>query len=154
MTITTFAKDKVQRSKVNSNSPQDEYEVVEMEEYFTQNPELVVLKIDHAVVASAFTSSSGKERIADSKRNLKGFLLSTEGRTIRELSVPGKPDKVTVQELLEASGTSGLDMPSDAINSRGRSLREKGCVLRVSIFYQNWYSTWFGTRLGTVMIYT
>ena len=58
----------------------------------------------------------------------------------------GKPDKVSLQQLLTAAGVESLDEISDAVSARGRSFRERGCVLRVTIFYENWYCTWFGTR--------
>ena len=58
----------------------------------------------------------------------------------------GKPDKVSLQQLFSAAGVVSLDESSDAVSARGRSIRERGCVLRVTIFYENWYSTWLGTR--------
>ena len=173
MTITTFAKDRLQHLQNSSNSPQDEYELVEEKSYFTQGPEYVVIKvylqatpipsrdmgkldadvlhthgcirlerfgtppptssppsspppyplsshpphhphstlllippppphlslfpsfqIDHAVVASVFTDSRGRETLAASHRQLKGYLVDVDGDVIRELSPdPGKPDK-------------------------------------------------------------
>ena len=45
VTITTFAKDRLQHLQNNSNSPQDEYELVEEKRYFTQGPEYVVIKV-------------------------------------------------------------------------------------------------------------
>ena len=53
--------------------------------------------------------------------------------------------KLVVGELLNASGLSSLDWESDSVTSQGRSYRERGCILRVSIFYQNWFNTWLGT---------
>ena len=177
MTITTFAKDRLQHLQNSSNSPHDEYELVEEKSYFTQGPEYVVIKvylqatpipsrdmgkldadvlhfhgcirlegfgtphplphppfptslspllppiysspltptstlllipppphpssfpspsfqIDHAVVASVFTDSRGRETLAASHRQLKGYLVDVDGDVIRELSPdPGKPDK-------------------------------------------------------------
>lgn len=146
VTLTTFAKDRVQRLNVSTNSPRDEYEIVKETQYFTQGPEYAVLKVDHAVVASLFTDDKGTERLAASKRKMKGYLVNSKSRVVREISVPGKPDKLPVQWLLEAAGMKGLDEVSDSVNAKGRSYRERGCVLRVSIFYQNWYNTWYGTR--------
>ena len=45
MTITTFAKDRLQHLQNSSNSPLDEYEVTEERSYFTQGPEYVVIKV-------------------------------------------------------------------------------------------------------------
>lgn len=145
MTLTTFAKDKVQRMINYTNSAQDKYEEVQSIPYFTHGPEHVVLKVDHAVVASLFTDSRGRESLAASKRKMQGYLLNNNGDVMRQISVPGKPDKLPVQWLMEAAGMEGLDDVSDSVNANGRSFRERGCVLRVSIFYQNWYSTIFGT---------
>lgn len=39
-----------------------------------------------------------------------------------------------------------LDQESDAVNAQGRTIRERGSILRVTIHYQNWFSTWLGTR--------
>ena len=47
---------------------------------------------------------------------------------------------------MEASGIGSLDEVTDAVDGRGRTYRQRGCILRVVIFYQNWYSTWIGTR--------
>ena len=146
VTLTTFAKDRVQLLNVSTNSPLDEYETVRETQYFTQGPEYAVLKVDHAVVASLFTDSRGRERLAASKRKMQGYLVNSSGQVMRQISIPGKPDKLPVQWLLEAAGMKGLDDVSDSVNAKGRSYRERGCVLRVSIFYQNWYNTWFGTR--------
>lgn len=62
---------------------------------------------------------------------------------------PFLPPSLTMQlvlgELLNASGLYSLDWESDSVTSRGRTYRERGCILRVSIFYQNWFHTWLGT---------
>ena len=47
------------------------------------------------MVATQFTDSKGKERLAASHRKLRGYLADYDGDIIRELSPdPGKPDKV------------------------------------------------------------
>ena len=58
----------------------------------------------------------------------------------------GKPDKVSLADLLKAAGVENLEMPSDAINSKGKSFRKRGCILQVKIVYNNWHYTWFSTR--------
>lgn len=45
VTITTFAKDRIQRRSNSSNSPKDEYELVQEKVYYTQAPESVVIKV-------------------------------------------------------------------------------------------------------------
>ena len=47
---------------------------------------------------------------------------------------------------MEAAGVDSLDQESDAVSAKGRTIRERGCILRVTIHYQNWFSTWLGTR--------
>jgi hypothetical protein len=105
----------------------------------------VVVKVDHAVVAGLFTDERGREALAASQRQITGHLVDSAGNIVRQVSVPGKPDKLVIGELLNASGLHSLDWESDSVSSRGRSYRERGCILRVSIFYQNWFNTWLGT---------
>ena len=54
--------------------------------------------------------------------------------------------QVSLQELLVAAGVGSLDVASDTVNSKGRSFRERGVILRVTISYQNWFNTWIGAR--------
>ena len=51
------------------------------------------MQLDHAVVATKFTESSGRSRLAASHRLLKGYLVNSDGDTVRELS-SGKSDRV------------------------------------------------------------
>ena len=102
--------------------------------------------MDHAVVATKFTDRDGKEALAASHRQLRGYLVDSNGRIIKTISPgppkPGKADRITLGELLEAAGVQTLDQPADGLDARGRSYRERGCILRVTIFYQNWMSRW------------
>ena len=46
-------------------------------------------------MATQFTDSQGKETLAASHRNIRGFLYDVDGDVVRELSPErGKPDKV------------------------------------------------------------
>jgi hypothetical protein len=45
VTITTFAKDRIQHLNHSSYSPKDEYEQVKEKVYYTQAPESVVIKV-------------------------------------------------------------------------------------------------------------
>jgi hypothetical protein len=145
VTITSLSKDRVQEQVSDTNSGADEY-VTKMEsQYFTQSPERVVVKVDHAVVAGLFTNERGGEVLAASQRQITGHLVDPAGNIIRQVSAPGKPDKLVIGELLNASGLHSLDWESDSESSRSRSYRERGCILSVSIFYQNWFNTWLGT---------
>ena len=44
-----------------------------------------------------------------------------------------------------AAGVDSLENITDSISGNGESFRRRGCVLRVSIRYDNWRRTWFGT---------
>nr|ADV31315.1 P2X receptor [Pleurobrachia bachei] len=44
-----------------------------------------------------------------------------------------------------ASGLGSLDDTSDSPNGNGKSFRRKGCLLIVTLFYENTLSTWWGT---------
>ena len=54
--------------------------------------------------------------------------------------------QVTVKELMGAAGLFDLEATSDAIGEGNESYRERGCVIRVSIAYDNWRKTLFGTQ--------
>ena len=55
------------------------------------------VQVDHAVVASQFTDSNGRETLAASHRQLRGFLVDSNCNVMRELSAPkrGRPDRVS-----------------------------------------------------------
>ena len=62
----------------------------------SQFPERVVVKVDHAVVAGLFTDAKGREMLAASNRQITGYLVDSTGNIIRQVSSPGKPDKVSL----------------------------------------------------------
>ena len=125
VTLTTFAKDRIQRMDTITNTPRDEYNIVEEIKYFTQGPEYAVLKVDHSVAASLFTDSRGGEKLAASKRKMLGYLVSNDG-TMKQISVPGKPDKLPVQWLLEAAGMEGCPYSTRTGTILGLALGENG----------------------------
>lgn len=47
---------------------------------------IIYVQVDHAVVASQFRDSKGKETVAASHRQLKGYLVDRAGDVVRELS--------------------------------------------------------------------
>ena len=51
-------------------------------------------QLDHAVVATKFTDTTGRSRLAASHRLLKGYLVNSDGHTVREMS-SGKSDRVS-----------------------------------------------------------
>lgn len=65
-----------------------------------QSPEHVVVKVDHAVVAGLFTDAKGKEPLAASQRHITGYLVDSAGNVIRQVSKPGKPDKVCSKRIV------------------------------------------------------
>ena len=50
-------------------------------------------QLDHAVVATKFTDMIGHSKLAASHRQLKGYLVNSEGYTVREMTT-GKADRV------------------------------------------------------------
>jgi hypothetical protein len=68
----------------------------------SQSPERVVVKVDHAVVAGLFTNERGGEVLAASQRQITGHLVDPAGNIIRQVSAPGKPDKVSHSCMEEA----------------------------------------------------
>jgi hypothetical protein len=141
ITITTFVRDKF----VQATDDPLQNDVVKEDRYFTIAPENVIIKVDHAIIASHF-SKQGYGSIAASTRQMKGYLLYTNGTYFRELSVPGKPDRLSLKEILAAGNIDTLDQPSTAISAKGKSIRERGLIVKITIHYQNWFFTWFGTR--------
>jgi hypothetical protein len=169
ITVTTHAKDKLQQVVNSASSDRDKqskdsideaqasfestgttYKDVKKTEYFTANPEYVLVKIDHSVVATKFTDASGRESLACSHRKMVGHLYSCNGTRLRELNEWSRgyrtSDKVTVKELMGAAGLFDLEATSDAISAGNESYRERGCVIRVSIAYDNWRKTLIGTH--------
>ena len=51
------------------------------------------IQLDHAVVATKFTDTSGRSKLAASHRQLKGYLVNSEGHMVREMTT-GKADRV------------------------------------------------------------
>ncbi len=52
----------------------------------TLYPKNHYVQVDHAVVASLFRDSNGKETVAASHRQLRGYLVNIFGDAVRELS--------------------------------------------------------------------
>ena len=72
-----------------------------------QSPEHVVVKVDHAVVAGLFTDTKGREPLAASQRHITGYLVDSAGNVIRQVSKPGKPDKVCSKRIIVYIATTG-----------------------------------------------
>ena len=51
--------------------------------YFTVQPESMVIKIEHAVLATKFLRGKGVKDLAASQRNMKGYLHSHDGTILR-----------------------------------------------------------------------
>ena len=60
------------------------------------------MKVDHAVVAGLFTNERGGEVLAASQRQITGHLVDSAGNIIKQVSAPGKPDKVSHSCMVEA----------------------------------------------------
>lgn len=60
-----------------------------------QTPECLLVQVQHAVVATQFTDSEGREQLAASHPEMNGSLANDEGDIIKEFSSDeGKPDEV------------------------------------------------------------
>ena len=51
------------------------------------------------MVATKFTETSGRPKLAASHRQLKGYLINSDGQTVKEMST-GKSDRVSQKEVL------------------------------------------------------
>lgn len=54
--------------------------------YFTAQPESMMIKIEHAVLATKFSGGKMGNNLAASQRNMKGFLYSVDGTILRRQS--------------------------------------------------------------------
>jgi len=153
ISLTTFAKDRWQTrniSKSTTGKPQ-QFETIREKMYFTVQPESMLIKIEHAVLATKFLRGKGVKDLAASQRNMRGYLYSHNGTILKSLSsdedsgLKGMADRLTIQEILKAAGVASLDEPSDALNAKGKPFRRHGIVLHVAINYQNSESTLLGT---------
>ncbi|CAH3136935.1 unnamed protein product [Porites lobata] len=153
ISLTTFAKDRWQ-TRNTSLDIISEFKTVREKMYFTAQPESMMIKIEHAVLATKFSGGKKGNSLAASQRNMKGFLYGLNGTILRRQSnylsnedngPRGRADKFTVREILHAAGVESLDEPSDALNAKGKPFRRHGIVLRVAINYQNSDSSFLGT---------
>ncbi|KAJ7373491.1 hypothetical protein OS493_011087 [Desmophyllum pertusum] len=153
ISLTTFAKDRWQTKNTSASSTGklQQFETIREKLYFTVQPETMMIKIEHAVLATKFLRGKGGKDLAASQRNMKGYLYSHDGTTIKSLSsneksrLRGMADKFTIEEILQAAGVTSLDEPSDAFNAKGKPFRRHGIVLHMAINYQNAESTLLGT---------
>ncbi len=76
-----------------------------------------------------------------------GRLVGINGELLASFPI-GRPDKLTLRDLLHAAGVA-LDERSDYAGRQNTTFRMKGMVLNVYISYQNSESTWFGTTAPT-----
>lgn len=56
--------------------------------YFTVQPESMVIKIEHAVLATKFLRGKGMKDLAASQRNMKGYLHSHDGTILKRQNIP------------------------------------------------------------------
>ncbi|XP_074638641.1 P2X receptor E-like isoform X1 [Acropora palmata] len=151
ISLTTFAKDRWQmrNTSFSSMSNPTQFETIKESLYFTARPESMLVKIEHAVLATKLFS--GGTDLAASQRKMKGYLIGHDGKVLRSLSADenmnprGRADRLPIQEILNAAGVASLDEVSDALNAKGKPFRRHGIVLHVTIHYQNTDSTILGT---------
>ena len=137
VTISTFFKEREQ-----SISPDLEVTVSTGEkQYFSKNPEAVDIKVEHSVHSRSIS-------IAGTQRTLQGTLKAYNGTVLKVFNSYDKADRLSLHDLILASDIGSLDKISDSPNGNNKSFRRKGCVLVVTIFYQNTLSI-LGTSLLT-----
>ena len=51
--------------------------------YFTVQPESMLIKIEHAVLATKFLRGRGMKDLAASQRNMRGYLYSHNGTILK-----------------------------------------------------------------------
>ena len=56
--------------------------------YFTVQPESMVIKIEHAVLATKFLRGKEAKDLAASQRNMKGYLHSYDGTILKRQNIP------------------------------------------------------------------
>lgn len=54
--------------------------------YFTAQPESMMIKIEHAVLATKFSRAKKGNNLAASQRSMKGFLYGLDGAILRRQS--------------------------------------------------------------------
>ena len=54
--------------------------------YFTAQPEMMMIKIEHTVLATKFLREKGGNDLAASQRNMKGYLHGHDGNIVRRQS--------------------------------------------------------------------
>lgn len=149
ISLTTFAKDRWQTRNASFSSMDNlQFKTIRENLYFTAWPESMLIKIEHAVLATKFFG--GGADLAASQRKMRGYLFGQDGKVLRSLSdlnmsPRGQADRLTIQEILHAAGVTTLDEPSDALNAKGKPFRRHGIVLHVAITYENADSTFLGT---------
>ena len=72
------------------------------------------------MVATKFTDTTGRSRLAASHRLLKGYLVNSDGHTVREMS-SGKSDRVSYVERREG----GIEREGEGAMEGGERERER-----------------------------
>ena len=139
VTISTFFKERQQSISPDLEVSED----AEEKQYFSKNPESVEIKIEHSVHSHSMS-------ITGTQRTLQGSLRAYNGTVIKQFDSYDRADRLSLYDLIEASGLGSLNEISDSPNGNNKPFRRKGCVLIVTIFYTNTFS-YIGT---SPLIYT
>ena len=98
--------------------------------YFSKNPEAIDIKVEHSIHSYAL-------QLTGTQRTMQGELVGRNSETIKRFDSLERADRVSLNDLIIASGMQSLDETSDSPNGNNRSFRRKGCLLVVTIVYNN-----------------
>ncbi|XP_063677400.1 P2X receptor A-like isoform X2 [Bolinopsis microptera] len=134
VTISSFFKERYQTIlpglKITESS--------EEAQYFAKKPEAMDIKVEHSV-------HSRKSTKTGTQRTMRGTLMSHNGSLIKEFNSYERADRLSLKDIIDASGMGSLDDISDSPNGNNKSFRRKGCLMLVTIFYHNILSSMLGT---------
>lgn len=134
VTISSFFKERYQTIHPGLKITESSQET----QYYSEKPEAMDIKVEHSVHSRKFT-------ITGTQRTMQGQLLAQNGTVIKNFISYERADRLSLMDIIQASGLGSLDEISDSPNGNNKAFRRKGCLMIVNIFYQNMLSSMFGT---------
>jgi len=117
------------------------------------------LRVSHSVEAPQHHAADPQGGFAASEKSIQGTLLGQDGSVLLEFNAYRKEDIIPLSKLLEAAGVD-LDSESDRVvrpmmgmgmggmkksTNSFNTFRDRGLVLFVTISYENYQDSFFGT---------
>jgi ATP P2X receptor len=148
--MTVNVKDRHQ-TRPNATSPfskgrEHKYYVAGVEDMHVRLAHTYTVPQMYAAAMASGDVSHADMRYSGSQRRMRGHLTFLDNREPHALH-KAKADVFPVKTLLAAAGVS-LDMRSDRVNLKEvkKTFRDRGLIMLVTIEYQNYQNTWFGTH--------